>query len=203
MRCLLMTICLALFSTELRAQTSDPDWPCVQVLVPEISAAVLWPEVIDREVIGNWRDNETVSVLARQLGDLDEVTDRERESIASFAESLGQDASRLQNLNLLADGILTVTNQLRSRYIDGIKRYTRQQITIASQIEATLNQLAALDSSTDSSITDKRGEIEETLYWHERVFDQRENAIRALCESPVELEERLSDVIRELVQYLP
>ena len=38
---------------------------------------------------------------------------------------------------------------------------------------------------------------------HQRVYDQRENAIQSLCERPVQLEETLSSVLRELAIYLP
>ena len=144
-----------------------------------------------------------------------------------MAEDAREDA-----LTRLADGTVAVANERRALYLDGIRRYTRQQIAIAGQIESTLNRLAELDdaaaageaatnggatgraaddgdSSADSSgdaravTAAERVEIEETLVWHERLYDQRERSIRALCERPVELEELLSETLREIAYRLP
>ena len=197
--CLLL---LLLLSFTARAQVSDPEWPCVQVLVPEIVAAVFWPETIDALLIGTWKQDESLTTMVNKLSDLDEFTESERALIADFAESIPE-TSRADTLNKLADGIVTLSNRLRTRYISGIKRYTRQQISIAAQIESTLNQLAQLEGQSDSESVARQVEIEETLRWHQRVYDQREHAIRSLCERPVELEEKLSAVLRELAQYLP
>lgn len=202
MRPTLRILLLFLLSFAVRAQSSDPEWPCIQVLVPEIVAAVFWPQVIDESLIGAWKEDKSLTAIVNKLSDLDEFTESERQLIADFAESIPQ-ASRADTLNKLADGIVTLSNRLRTQYIDGIKRYTRQQISIASQIESTLNQLAELDAQSDSVSVARQAEIEDTLHWHQRVYDRREHAIRSLCERPVELEEKLSQVLRELAQYLP
>ncbi len=184
------------------AQQQDPEWPCVQVLVPEIVAAVVWPQPIDESISGTWKQDDSLAAMAGKLSDLDEFTSTERQLIADFVESASL-ATRTDTLNRLADGIVSLSNQRRARYIAGIKRYTRQQISIASQIESTLNQLAKMEAQSDSADSSKRAEIEDTLHWHQRVYDQREHAIQSLCERPVELEEKLSAVLRELAQYLP
>jgi len=195
-------ISLFLVSTTVNAQAIDPEWPCVQVLVPEIVSAVFWPEVIDESLIGAWKEDESLTAMVEKLSDLDEFTESERQLIAVFVESVPQD-SLADTLNMLADGIITLSNRRRTQYIGGIKRYTRQQISIAEQIESTLNQLAELEAQSAPESVTRQAEIEETLHWHQRVYDQREHAIRSLCERPVELEEKLSEVLRELTQYLP
>ena len=193
---------LLLVSATVPAQVIDPEWPCVQVLVPEIVSAVVWPKVIDESLIGAWKEDESLTAMVKKLSDLDEFTESERQLIADFAESVPED-SRADTLDMLADGIITLSNRRRTRYIEGIKRYTRQQISIAEQIESTLNQLVELEAQPAPESVIRQAEIEETLYWHQRVYDQREHAIRSLCERPIELEEKLSGVLRELTQYLP
>ncbi len=188
-----------LLSLAAEARQQDLEWPCVQVLVPEIVAAVVWPQVIDESISGTWRQNESLATMAAKLSDLDEFAESERQLIAEFVAAVPLDA-RTDTLNRLADGIVSLANRRRMQYIAGIKRYTRQQISIASQIEATLNRLAEMEAQADS---EQQAEIEETLHWHQRVYDQREHAIQSLCERPVELEENLSAVLRELAQYLP
>jgi len=197
--CLLLALLVSLAAS---ARQQDPEWPCVQVLVPEIVAAVVWPQVIDESISGTWRQNDSLAAMAGKLSDLDEFAESERQLIAEFVAAVPLDA-RTDILNRLADGIVSLSNQRRVQYIAGIKRYTRQQISIASQIESTLNLLANMDAQADSGDSSKQAEIEETLHWHQRVYDQREHAIQSLCERPVELEEKLAAVLRELAQYLP
>lgn len=200
----LSIVLLLFFSSQAAAQATDPEWPCIQVLVPEIVTAVMWPEIIPDEQLELWKSDPELSDLVEELASVDEFTEEEQRRIEQFAESIPESA-RLATLNTVAQGIVTTANKRRDKYIRGIKRYTRQQIAIANQIEATLNDLAVLDNNnaqTDKSETE-RAQIEETLNWHQRVYDQREHAITALCDVPVELEINLSSVVRELAQYLP
>jgi hypothetical protein len=182
-----------------QAQTAESDWPCIQVFVPEVSVAVHWPMEISDAELSNWRDNEDTGRLAQKLGDLESYSDELRAEVATFAESLSE-ADQLPTLNSLAAGIVDVTNERRSMFLKGIKRYTRQQSAIAKKIETMLNDVAALDGTEEA---DSRAELEETLHWQERIYDQREQSIIALCDRPVELEQTLSEVLRDVAQYLP
>ena len=191
----------------LGAQPAAPeDWPCVQVLVPEILPTVLWPVPIDQSLAGSWRESPEIESLARRLGELESLDERAVAAIDEYAAAVPE-AERRDALTRLADGTVSVANERRARYIDGIRRYTRQQIAISRQIEETLNLLADLDDAEAAGTTLEteapRAEIEETLSWHERLYDQRERAIRALCERPGELEQTLSATLRELAYRLP
>lgn len=185
------------------AQPKPPaDWPCIQQLVPEVNAAVIWPVPITDDIKGKWSEDEAISELSREFGELDLVTDETREQIVSFAEAIPEN-ERTVKLNMLADGILAVTNERRSLFINGIKRYTRQQQAIALQVEEQLNKLDAMQNETGEAADKQRTELKETAQWHQRVFDQREQTITALCDRPVELEMTLGEVLRELAQFLP
>ncbi|MEE9321029.1 MAG: hypothetical protein V3U76_11330 [Granulosicoccus sp.] len=182
-----------------QAQAENTDWPCIQVFVPEVSVAVHWPMEISEAELTSWRDNKEVADLAQKLGDLESYTDELHAEVATFAESLSE-ADQLPTLNRLAAGIVDVTNDRRSLFLKGIKRYTRQQSAIATKIEAMLNDVAAMDGTEQA---DSRAELQETLHWQERIYDQREQSIIALCDRPVELEQTLSEVLRDVAQYLP
>ena len=94
-------------------------------------------------------------------------------------------------------------NQRRRDYLKGIRKFTRQQIAVAKQIETNLNELSQLAGKTDQASVTRKLEIEETTAWQQRIFDRRESAIRLLCETPVELETLMGDILRELAQNLP
>lgn len=180
------------------AQTADPDWPCIQVLVPEVVLAVHWPVPLDESVVNTWRDNPDIRALAEKLGDIEFFGEPEQKLIDDFAEQTDLNANP-QALNQLADGIVSVANRVRSQFISGIKRYTRQQISIAAQIEESLNLLSGENDLDEKAKT----ELTETMEWHQRVYDQRESAVSSLCERPVELEEKLSSVLRHLSMHIP
>lgn len=201
MRRLIQILLISLLSPPLQAQQSDPEWPCIQVLVPQIVIAVVWPQPVDPAAVGDWHDDQALFGIATRLSDIETLGETERRLIADFAED-APPAVRGERLNKLAYGIVELSNQRRERFIRGIKAYTRQQISIAAQIESSLNRLAELDANPEAENASKRAEIEETLHWHQRVYDRRENAIQSLCERPVELEETLSSVLRELAIYL-
>lgn len=191
-----------LLGTSASAQMADPEWPCIQVFVPEVMLAVQWPNILEDSEVGLWKEDPAISRLARRLGEIDAFTDTERELIGEFAESVPE-AERTATLNKLADGVVEVTNKRRSLFMKGIKKYTRQQISISKQLEEKLNLVADLEKKSDDASKQQLAELEENLHWHQRVYDQREQSIISLCERPVEIEEHLSGVMREIASYLP
>jgi|GEM_PF-660290 len=193
----------ALWAGTASAQPAGPeDWPCIQVLVPEVSPATMWPRALEPSLDQRWVEDEAVATLARRLGSLERLDTADSEAIAALAQRTPE-SERAARLDLLAVGTVQVTNERRSRFIDGIRRYTRQQIAIAEQIEGTLNELARSGEGSQAGLVTERSEVQETLAWHQRLYDQRERAIRALCEQPVVLEETLFSVMRELQMRLP
>ena len=186
-----------------QAQEVDPEWPCIQRLIPEVSPAVMWPVPVEDNMRTQYRQDPLLRSLAEELGDIETFDEAHQQSITNFADGIAESEREFQ-LTLLASGIVDVSNRVRKDYISGIKRYTRQQIAISQQIEDTLNELSELEGqNTEAQQTEAQQEVTETLRWHERVYDQRERSIQLLCEEPVELEQQLSEVLRYAAQYLP
>lgn len=181
---------------------ADPDWPCIQALVPVVELGVLWPEMLPESDLGKWKRDERVAPLARKLGALRNYTDNERLLVEQFVEQIAE-AEQVSVLNRLAEGTLAIANQRRSHFIKGIKKYTKQQSAISVQIQEGLNRLAQIEQDKDQTHTAEREELIETMAWHQRVFDQREHSMIALCDQPVLVEQTTSDVLRDLAQYLP
>lgn len=195
---------IAMLCTVLTAQAQDvdPEWPCIQRLILEVSPAVMWPVPVEDDMRTQYRQDSTIRVLAEELGDIEVFSEVHQQSISDFAEGVSESERELQ-LTLLATGIVDVSNRIRKDYIRGIKRFTRQQIAISEQIEDTLNQLSLIEKQDENNTAEKQQEIQETLRWHERVYDQRERSIQLLCDAPVDLEQQLSEVLRYTAQYLP
>lgn len=181
------------------AHAQDIEWPCVQVLVPTVELGVMWPEAVEPEVMTDWKSDKEIASLAGYLADLDEYTEKDSAKVQEFASALVE-PDIISQLNLLAAGTVVLANDRRSFYIKGIRKYTRQQNAMANQVEEGLTKLESFGSNTDTA---EFKEIEETLKWHQRIFDQREKSIRLLCEQPVVLEQTLSQILRDISQYLP
>lgn len=180
----------------------DFEWPCIQGYVPEVAIAVVWPEPIEEDVVGTWLKNKEVKNLVNELGKLEVFDDDARARIEVFAESIPEE-QRIDTYNQVADGVVYRFNQRRSEYFKGIRKYTRQQIVISEQVQEHLNELVELEDKTDVDSLNRAAEIRETTAWQQRIFDRRESSIRLLCETPVELETVMGDVLRDLAQYLP
>ena len=196
---------LFLYSTASTAQSGNnvqADWPCIQAYVPEVALAVVWPEPVDEDLAKLWKKDKALKKVVRDFGNLEVFEEADRKRLEQFAESVPE-ADRAVIVNAVAAGIATQFNTRRKDYFRGIRKFTRQQIDVAQQIESRLNELVELADKTDDASVNRRKELEETGAWQQRIFDKRERSIGLLCDLPVELESRMGEVLRELALYLP
>jgi len=197
-------ICLAallmLPGTARAAETADPDWPCVQRLVPRIAVAQVWqgPEPDPAA----WRDDADVRRLASQLaarktplGDTEKLVD-------DFAASLPKEAVN-DKLTALFGRTLDLINRDRASIIAGIKRFARHQRALAERISNTRAQLKdiggsaadesggiATEAGSSSGTSSAEADLQELLTWDLRIFEERNRSMTYLCEQPVLLEQR-------------
>lgn len=180
----------------------DLEWPCIQGYVPEVGVAVVWPEPIEEDMLGSWLKDKELKKVVNDFGALETFDDVARTRLESFAESVLQE-SRIDVYSQVADGIVYRFNQRRTEYLKGIRKFTKQQIAISEQVQSHLNELVELENKTDADSVKRTTELRETTAWQQRIFDRREGAIRSLCETPVELESLMGEILRDLAQYLP
>ena len=182
------------------ASSEDPDWPCVQRKVPEISAGMIWAGPPVEEQQSDWRDDYVVAQLAGTLAarrvDIEDAKSR----IAAFAAE--QEADRNDKLTLLFTGILHRINIERGQIIAGIKRYAKRQTALAERIEALTVEYNALPAAESESERSKLEELEQQLVWDTRVYDERERSLIYVCEQPVLLEQRAFALSREIMNHL-
>ncbi len=184
---------------------SDPEnpyRPCIQRKVPEISAGMVWvgPAVLEDD--RRWRESRGIANLVARISTRRMPVEEAYAEIDRFAATL--DADRNGPLTLLFTGLLQTINALRSEIIAGIERYARRQVALADQIRMTtvkLNALRAKDSPSEAERAKAR-ELDEQLLWDTRVFDEREQSLSYVCESPVLLEQRLFALARQIMYRL-
>src|SRR5512138_2870995 len=177
-------VCLALLAITPapgRAATSDdPDWPCIQRLVPRITAAQVWggPEP------GAWQGDLDVDRLAAKLAARKTPIADTEKLVETFVEAQ-PDAEVNDRLTAVMGRTLDIINRDRASIIAGIKRFSQRQRALAERIRTTRATIKETAGSAALS-----NDMAEQLSWDLRIFDEREKSMTYLCEQPVLLEQR-------------
>ncbi len=90
-------------------------------------------------------------------------------------------------------------NGLRSRILTGIERYSQHQIDLSKRIkDESLKVAQAKKAAASDDEKAKAAELEQQLLWDTRIYDPRSQAVSAVCESPVILEQRAFAIARAI-----
>lgn len=181
---------------------ANPDWPCIQRKVPEISAGMVWagPEVSEAD--RSWEASPRIAALAGEIAARRVPIEAAQAEIDAFAATLGPDKN--ERLTALFAAVLHLINAERTEIMAGIERYERRQRALADRIRAATTELNALRRKQDRGEADdaRLKALEEQLLWDTRVFDERQQSLTYVCESPVLLEQRLFAVARHIMTHL-
>ena len=187
-------VIVGLLSAE-TAVAAEADWPCVQRRVVDLSVAQMWagPE-IDPQT-SHWRDDQDVASLARSLASRRTSLEAAGAAIERFGNAAGPEKDA--KLTLLFAGVFDLINTERRRIINGIERYARKQKSLADQISETSRLLRQ-----ESKPTTERAALEQKLQWDTRIYDERNQALTYVCDSPVILEQRVYSLSQEISRHL-
>ncbi|HET6520010.1 MAG TPA: hypothetical protein VFG47_09340 [Geminicoccaceae bacterium] len=184
---------------------ADPDWPCIQRLVPELSAGMIWTGPPPDGAAATWRDDAAVRDLAAEIAARRTPLEEAERRVAEFADGLDP-AARDERLTMLFAGVLDTINRERSEIISGIKRFARRQRALGGEIAEVNAALRELEREEGGGTAEERAarrrEIEERRDWSVRIFDEREGSLTYLCEQPVLLDQRAFALAREIAAHL-
>jgi hypothetical protein len=178
------------------ATGEDPDWPCIQRLVPEIAPAVIWPGPPIDAVDGAAAD-PLIDQLAGELAARRVPLEEAEAEVEEFASSVADDHKDEQLTRLFAR-TLEIINSDRSSIIQGIKKYARGQRALADRINARNEQLIEL--AADQVL--ERDALRAERDWDLRVYEDRRASLGYLCEQPVLLEQRAFALARAIAGHL-
>lgn len=181
----------------LAATYEDPDWPCIQRKVLELSIAQMWPGPMPE---GDWREDEAARALAARIAPRRTPLEEVEAQVATFAATLDE-AERAQRLARVFAGVLNTIDAERGQIIAGIGRYARNQADLAARVAEKEAELVTLRSAADADL-DRVEEIEDTLAWDVRVFRERAQSLTYVCETPVLLEQRAFAIARILAEAI-
>jgi hypothetical protein len=182
------------------AESEDPDWPCIQRLVPEVSAAAIWAGPPVEELSAEDRKQSETAALGQKIAARRTSIEEAKQAIESYGAAL-TDGKDLKLTALFAVALETV-NRDRSGIMAGIRRYSRRQQALAQRIEQMTAEFYNLPAEGSETQAARRRQLQEQLLWDTRIYEEREKSLTFVCEQPVLLEQRIFTLAREIMMYL-
>ncbi len=178
----------------------DPDWPCIQRKVPELSLGQIWngPEL--PVSAKDWSQDQEISTLVTELAARRTPIPDAQKAIREFAADLPADDAA-EKLSGLVQGLFDHMNGERSQVIAGIGRYARNQIELAARLRKEASDLDVLRAKPDANATEIAAQTER-LTWETRVFEERVQSLTYVCEVPTLIEQRLFALAKTVAEIL-
>lgn len=186
---LAVLLLLALPPFALAASSNDPDWPCIQRKVPELSLGQVWngPEL--PAAAGDWTRDKDVSDLVAELAQRRIPVADAQKDIRDFAGRLAS-SEAAPRLSMLAQGLFDHMNAERAQVISGIGRYARKQIELAARLRKEASELDAMRNKPDADANEIAVRTDQ-LAGETRIFEERVQSLTYVCEVPTLIEQRL------------
>lgn len=195
MRYLVLSICL--MAGMARAEGgADPDWPCIQRKQPHLSLGQVWAGPAPDDAVRDLARSPDIAALADRLEQRRLPFLQAEAEIAHYAQGADN-----QHLTALMVAIFDRIEPHRSALISGIARYGNKQVALSARIEDHRRRMAALEAA-DPPDFDAMDEQEKELDWDTRIFQDRQQALTYVCETPVILEQRVFALARAIAAGL-
>jgi hypothetical protein len=178
----------------------NPDWPCIQRKVPSMSYGQVWSGPPLDDAFKQWRDDPEVAALVSVLVARRTTPEEFGAAIERFVKAEGE--RKNAKLALVFAGAFEELNDQRGRMVTGIERYARKQRALSERIK---DESLKLTSSRKDMATQNSPEFqqkEQTLNWDLRIYEERQQALGYVCESPVLIEQRIFELAREIQKHL-
>ena len=164
---------------------TDPDWPCIQRKQPHLSLGQMWTGPAPDDAVRELARTPEIAALADRLEQRRLPLPQAEAEIADYAKSADN-----QHLTALMLAIFDRVEPHRTALMDGIARYGRKQVDLAARIEGHRHEMARLEA-IDPPDFDAIDAQEQKLDWDMRIFQDRQQALTYVCETPVILEQRV------------
>ena len=182
----------------LAADPRYPDWPCTQAKVPEISLAAVWAGPPLDDVKDKWKDDAKVSALVTKLAARRTPLEESQKAVSEY---LAASTDKATAGKLLFAGLFDALNAQRSSVMNGLERVMRKQRAAAEKIRADTVALQALQGASPPDQTRIDG-LGNQLVWQTRIFEDRRQVVKFVCEVPTAIDQRLFALGRTIQQEM-
>ena len=169
----------------------DPDWPCVQRLVPTLTAGTFWA---GHGLAADWQSDPAVVELVDRVAPRSQPVEAGNAELKTFALATPA-PDRAARLERVFTGLVEQTNAQRVQVIDRLRGVARRQRDLTGMVAQVTAQLRALPA--DASDAD-REEVATRRQFLIRDYEEVGRTIRYACEVPVQLEARLGSFAQTL-----
>ncbi len=177
----------------------DPDWPCQQIKVGDLSLGSVWDGPAVDPAANDWAMDTEVADLVRRLAQRRMPVEQAKAEIAVFADRAG--AQKQEKLLALVAGLYDTLDQERGSVIAGLDRFGRAQKSMAETVRADVDRLRtmqAADPRDEAGVT----ALSQRVEWETRIFEQRREALSTACGVPAVIEQRLYALARAVQDAL-
>ncbi|MDK1378719.1 MULTISPECIES: hypothetical protein [unclassified Sinorhizobium] len=182
------------------AQGDDPDWPCIQRKVPELSLGQIWTSGELPPTAADWSKDAAISALVPELSARRVPLPEAQQKIKSYAEGLPEDEKE-RRMTMLVQGLFDHMNRERSDVIAGIGRYAHRQRDMAALLRQEASAVDALRAKPDADPNELTARSDR-LVFQTRVFRERTESLGFVCEVPTLIEQRLYALAKTIAQAL-
>ncbi|MER8576429.1 hypothetical protein NKH19_29245 [Mesorhizobium sp. M1338] len=182
------------------AANADPDWPCVQRKVPQLSLGQVWNGPDFPPAAKDWSEDRLVSALVEEVAARRLPIADAQKKIRDFASSLpaGQLAAKMA---MLEQGMFDHMDAERSHVISGISRYAHRQLEMAAELRKEASEVDVLRAkpNTDQDEVERRTD---QLNFATRIFNERAQSLTYVCDVPTIIEQRLYQLSKTVSETL-
>jgi len=172
----------------------DPDWPCQQRLVPEVTAATFWNGPLP---MGEAPSDPRIDRLVNAVAPRDVSLDDAKARIAEFLKTV-KPKERAAIVPAAFVAIVAEVNRERSDVIGSIKDLTRRQRDIAALVAKADSDLAAIPETAQGEDAAKRDEALQRKTFLARTFEDTRKTMRYACDVPAQLDARLGAIAQQM-----
>ena len=191
-------LALALGAAQPGKDRGDPNWPCRQILVAQLSPASVWSGPSIEAV--KWRDDPAVAALAGKLAARRNPIGDAEAAITGFAHGLHE--NKKEKLTALFAGVFEILNEERSQVIEGLLRFGARQKELAEKIRSENSSLHGGPGENTGEDKQPPKPQAADLQWDLRLFEERQQSITYACETPTLIEQRLYTLTKAIEQQL-
>lgn len=196
----LLVVAMLAPGTNAGAATTDPDWPCVQRKVPQLSLGQVWNGPDLPPSAKDWSDDASVSALVEDVAARRLPLGDAQKKIRDFAESLPAEQLATK-MAMLMQGLFDHMDAERSHVIAGISRYAHRQLEMAADLRKQASDVDALRAKPDAD-PDEVERRTDQLNFATRIFTERAQSLTYVCDVPTIIEQRLYQLAKTVSETL-
>ncbi|MER9977829.1 hypothetical protein [Mesorhizobium sp. M0085] len=182
------------------AANPDPDWPCMQRKVPQLSLGQIWSGPDLPSAAKDWSKDPTISALIEEVSARRMPIAEAQKKIRDFAASLPAE-QRAPKMAMMVQGMFDHLDAERSQVISGISRYAHKQLEMAAALRKEASEVDALRAKPDAD-PEEIDRRTEQLKFATRIFDERVQSLTYVCEVPTIIEQRLYQLSKAVSETL-